>query len=63
MHSHRLIQTTPAEAWLETRTEYEGRLKRVVADINANLDVESLCHGLPKRLDNLIASGGGRLKE
>jgi hypothetical protein len=60
---HRLAQTTPAQAWLETRPEYEARLKRVVADINANLNVEGLCHGLPKRLEKLIASGGGRLSE
>ena len=60
---HRLTQTTPAQAWLETRPEYEARLKRVVADINANLNVEGLCHGLPKRLEKLIASGGGRLSE
>ena len=65
---HRLTQTTPAQAWLETRPEYEVRLKTLVADINANLNVEGLCNGLPKRLDKLIASvacfmGCGRLKE
>ena len=46
-----------------TCPEYEARPKSVVADINANLNVEGLCYGLPKRLDKLIASGGGRLKE
>ena len=60
---HRLTQTTPPQAWRETRLEYEARLKRVVADINATADVEGLCHGLPKRLDKLISSGGGRLTE
>ena len=59
----RLTQTTPAQCWLETRAEYEARLKRVVADINANLDVKGLCYGLPKRLEKIIAADGGRLKE
>ena len=59
----RLTQTTPAQAWLESRAEYEARLKGVVADINQNLDVEGLCYGLPKRLAKLIATEGGRLKE
>ena len=59
----RLTQTTPAQCWLESRPEYEARLKKVVADINENLDVEGLCFGLPKRLKKIIAADGGRLKE
>ena len=59
----RLTQTTPAKCWLESRPEYEARLKKIVADINENLDVEGLCYGLPKRLQKIIAAGGGRLKE
>ena len=59
----RLAQTTPAQCWRESRAEYEARLKRVVVDINANLDVEGLCYGLPKRLAKIIAAKGGRLKE
>ena len=59
----RLTQTTPDRCWLETRAEYEARLKSVVADINANLDVEGLCYNLPDRLEKLIAADGGRVKE
>jgi hypothetical protein len=59
----RLTQTTPAQCWLESRAEYEARLKRVIADINANLNVKELCYGLPKRLEKLISVEGGRLKE
>ena len=60
---HRLAQTTPNQCWLESRTAYEARLKRVVTSINAELDVKGLCFNLPGRLDRLIAAGGGRLKE
>ena len=59
----RLTQTTPDRCWLETRAEYEARLKSVVADINANLDVQGLCYNLPDRLEKLIAADGGRVKE
>ena len=31
-------------------------------DEDEDEDVEGLCKGLPKRIDDLIASGGGRLK-
>ena len=59
----RLTQTTPEQCWVETRTEYEARLKEVVADINANLDVQGLCYKLPHRLEKMLASEGGRLSE
>ncbi len=59
----RLTKTTPKQCWLETPSEYETRIKKVVEDINAHLDVKGLCNGLPARLRKLIATGGGRLKE
>ena len=59
----RLTQTTPARCWLESRPEYEARLKRVVSEINQNLDVEGLCYGLPKRPASVIVADGGCLKE
>ena len=58
----RLAQTVPKECWKETPAEYEARLKHVVADINANLDVEGLCRRLPERLQKLVDSKGERLK-
>ena len=58
----RLAQTVPKECWKETPAEYESRLKRVAADINANLDVEGLCMKLPERLQMLVDSSGDRLK-
>ena len=59
----RLTQSTPDQCWLEARVEYEARLKRVAADINANLDVPGLCYDLPRRLEKIIAAEGGRIKE
>ena len=59
----RLTQTIPNQSWLESRSAYEAHLKRVVASINAELDVKGLCFKLPDRLGRLIAAGGGRLKE
>ena len=42
----KLTTTTPSQCWLETRAQYEKRLKGVVDDINATLDVEGLCNNL-----------------
>ena len=51
----------PSIPWLETTEQYASRLRGVVDDINANLDVEGLCQGLPKRLDLVIEAKGGRI--
>ena len=40
----------------ETPQEYEKRLKEVVEHINQNYNVEDLCKGLPKRIEDLIAA-------
>ena len=58
----RLAQTGPRECWKETPPENEARLKRVVADINQNLDVEGLWRRLPERLQQLVEPRGERLK-
>ena len=57
----RLEKTAPGKPWLETTEQYASRLRRVVDDINTNLDVEGLCKGLPKRLDLVIEAKGGRI--
>ena len=57
----RLAATVPSKPWLETTGEYACRLRRVVDDINVNLDVEGLCKGLLKRLDLVIEAKGGRI--
>ena len=57
----RLEKTVPRKPWLETTEQYASRLRGVVDDINANLDVEGLRKGLPKRLDLVIEAKGGRI--
>ena len=58
----RLTKCTPTACWEETPAQYTCRIKKVVEDINAHLDVAGLCNGLPKRLQALIDAEGGRLK-
>ena len=58
---HRLTRTTPKSAAEETREEYVARLKQVCADINATLDVESLCWGFPARVEGVRKAEGDRL--
>lgn len=59
----RLARTVPAKAWEETPREYAVRLKTCCDEINAELNVEGLCRGFPKRIDKLVQKKGGRLKE
>ena len=57
----RLARTIPAKAWEESREDYVVRLKAVCADVNATCDVEALCRGFLKRIDQLVDQKGGRL--
>ena len=56
----RLASATPNKPCLETKEQCARRLRRVVGDINATLDVEGSCKGLPKWLDLVIEAKGGR---
>ena len=57
----RPASAAPSKQRLETAEQRASRLRRVVDDINVNLDVEGLCKGLPKRLDLVIEAKGGRV--
>ena len=57
----RLEKTVPSKQWLETTEQYASRLRGVVDDIDANLDVEGLCKSFPNRLDLKIEAKGGRI--
>ena len=57
-----VLSYCPTVCWQETPAQYTTRIKKVVEDINANLDVAGLCNGLPKRLQDLADAEGGRLK-
>ena len=59
---HRLELTLPKRPWEETDAAYARRLRACCADINAEADVEDLCWAFPKRIAQLHAKGGGRLK-
>ena len=60
---HRLTESLPARCWEETPGAFGARLRAACADINANLHVGALCKDFPKRIQHLIDSKGGRLKE
>ena len=51
----------PARSWLETPEEYRVRLKRVVAEVNHEYNVDNLCRELPTRVEQLRLAEGGRL--
>jgi len=57
-----LSKSVPRKAWEESRDEYFSRLKAQCAHINANYNVENLCHALPKRVQLLYEKKGDRLK-
>ena len=59
----RLARSVPSRPWLETRAEYEARLKQCCDDINMNLNVDGLCRALNSRIDALLRSEGGRLPQ
>ena len=59
----RLARSVPARPWLETRTEYEARLKSCCDNINEHLNVEGLCRALISRIDALVNAEGGRLSQ
>ena len=48
--------------WEETTAQFGSRLKGIVQDINDSLDVDGLCHALPKRAQGVIDAQGDRLK-
>ena len=59
----RLARSVPPSPWEESREAYGARLKRVCEEINATLDVDSLCRNFVKRVDALVANKGERLAE
>ncbi len=60
---HKLARCAPARPWLETTEEYGARLKAVVAEINQEHDLESLCRELPDRAALVKAAKGRRISK
>ena len=59
----RLTESLPTREWEETPEAFGARLRAACADVNATLNVEGLCNDFPKRVQLLIDSKGGRLKQ
>jgi hypothetical protein len=59
----RLTKTLPREAWSETVDEYRARLKVCATYANANYDVDGLCRGFLKRVQELHRREGDRLSK
>ena len=55
-------KTVPAPAWAETREAFGQRLKGIAQDFNNRYDVESLCRGFPKRVQQLVDGNGKKLR-
>ena len=55
-------KTLPKRPWEETPEQFATRLKGVVADIDAECDVEGLCRKLPGRVQELYEKKGRKLK-
>ena len=55
------IETTPPEAWKESRAAHIARLKQACEHINKNFDVPGLCKSFSAKLIDLVARKGDRL--
>ena len=54
-------RTLPKRPWEETPEKFATRLKGIVAKLNADCDVESLCRDLPSRVQHLYEKKGRKL--
>ena len=58
---YKLARCVPARPWLETAEDYGARLKAVVAEVNREHDLDSLCRDLPNRAQLVRDAEGGRI--
>ena len=52
----------PQIPWQETPADLGVRLRRICQEINEKLDVEGLCKGWPKRVQEVVDAEGDRIK-
>ena len=57
----RLAKTLPRQCWTETIDEYRARLRQCAAYVNDKYDVDGLCRGLLKRVEELHNREGDRI--
>ena len=60
---NRLEATVPKKSWEETPAAFGARLRTCCAYINRHHDVRGLCRAFLRRVEDLQAVKGGRLKE
>ena len=58
-----LVRSTPKSPWLESRQDYALRLRAAARKINADFDVDSLCRAFPRRVAQLVAQKGDKLRQ
>ena len=56
-----LTWTLPAKPWEESVEDFAARLKEVVRKVNAEYNVDGLCHELPVRVQALFDAEGGKV--
>ena len=56
----REIQSKPARAWEASREAFTVRIRGIAQEVNAQCDVEGLCRGFVKRLEQVVDMKGGR---
>ena len=59
---HRETRCRPTTPWQETPADLGVRLRSICQDINDKLDVEGLCKGWPKRVQEVVNAQGDRIK-
>ena len=55
-------KTKPPRPWEETREAFKARMRGIAQEVNASCDVEGLCRGFVKRLEEVVELKGGRLR-
>ena len=53
-------KTKPARPWEESREAFTVRIRGIAQEVNAQCDVEGLCRGFVKRLEQVVDMKGGR---
>ena len=57
-----MSESLPKRCWEETPENFAERLRGRCSRVNADLDVDGLCKGFPKRIATLKLKKGGRLQ-
>ena len=53
-------KTKPARPWEESREAFTVRIRGIAQAVNAQCDVEGLCRGFVKRLEQVVDMESGR---